>query len=344
MGEVEIATSFRGGRGGAGVFRARVLVLLGLVVGACVAYTVGFGHGTSLAPTTAANAPIKSQPTTAAASTATSGIPTSAEREFSNGDTTGTQSLSPRVQRCVDDYLGALSQVEAPFMLRMVEYLRRFFTHNRTNSVRTSERAVVFNVGPGTTGTRTLAKVLQDDFKMSTKHMFRDVDLDGYSVHQSVSRHQMNLTAADLDECEMRYNSYDFTRLQQLVLMDSPVAYHFWDYFLGYNNARFMLTTRDPAAYVKSRMQHHGKNSPPMIQRPCGLTQYAFPVGENERLFELHQDFVRCVVPQEELLDICVVCGTVTYGVLADWLGVEVPQGREHDELLRRDMHIVRKS
>ena len=115
--------------------------------------------------------------------------------------------------------------------------------------------------------------------------------------------------------------------------MDSPVAYHFWEYYLSYTNARFILTTRNSSDYVKSRIQHH-KTSPPMIPRPCKLLMKSLSINENEKVFELHQEFVRCVIPEDQLLDICVVCGNVTYGILADWMGVDVPEHRQYDEKL----------
>jgi hypothetical protein len=184
----------------------------------------------------------------------------------------------------------------------------------------------------------TLRYVLQRIFNMDTRHVLSDEGLNGYSMRLRNSKHRQNLTLIDIQGCGAFYDNHDFSasfrKRDETIIMDSPVAYHFWDYRLAVKNSKFILTTRDSHEYASKRIAKHGRDSPPMLPRPCGLSVQAFSREENALFHGLHQEFVRCIVPDSRLLDICIVCGNTTYGMLADFLGVDVPPKKKSGDFL----------
>ena len=93
------------------------------------------------------------------------------------------------------------------------------------------------------------------------------------------------------------------------------------------------MSTRDSYNYSESRRRHHWE-APSVIPRPCGLNVMTWTLEEEARLFDSHQNFVRCILEKKDLLQVCVTCGNVTYGDLADWFHRDVPRLHKHDELL----------
>ena len=99
-------------------------------------------------------------------------------------------------------------------------------------------------------------------------------------------------------------------------MQDFPISYHFGEYYLTFPNARWM-STRDLLSYATSRRKKHDASAT-MLPRPCGLGIMAFTFEEGARLLEIHQNFMRCLFEEKDLLQVCVTCGNVTYGDLAD--------------------------
>merc|ERR1719335_1460339 len=87
-------------------------------------------------------------------------------------------------------------------------------------------------------------------------------------------------------------------------LIDMPTAELFLDLYWTFPDSKFILTDRPSLAWAKSRKKHHGGHSTfAPIEEPCGYYIDDFTDKSNARLFQYHNDLVRCIVPKERLFE-----------------------------------------
>jgi len=180
--------------------------------------------------------------------------------------------------------------------------------------------AYIIGAGPTSTENRPLANALYD-FGMNV------IDWDcGHLGHTAIRWRDTLSTSSQRvssvgEECNARFKDFDFRypRKEVNAILDTPTAEFFWDLYIAHPNAKFILTTRDSYEWSEYIMK---KNlAPPALQRPCGLTADMFTKEMNAKIFETHLDFVRCLIPKEKLLEICIPCGDIDYRKIGDFIG-----------------------
>lgn len=131
-----------------------------------------------------------------------------------------------------------------------------------------SEKKMIFNVGPGTTGTRFISDIMsQIGFKTS---------------------HDPHFTLE-------HWHEYDF-------IADSPPGKVMYQLLQAYPNAVFMMSMRDPKAWQKSRCNNH-KCKRYHIAEPCSKGENDVSVDDHATLPRLASFYawVKCIVPAERL-------------------------------------------
>merc|ERR550525_1734700 len=83
-----------------------------------------------------------------------------------------------------------------------------------------------------------------------------------------------------------------------------PSAELFFDFCWTFPDAKFILTTRPALEWAKSRKLHLPYSSLAPIEEPCGYYIDDFADEVSAKLFEHHNNLVRCMVPKERLFEI----------------------------------------
>merc|ERR550525_2139974 len=83
-----------------------------------------------------------------------------------------------------------------------------------------------------------------------------------------------------------------------------PSAELFFDFCWTFPDAKFILTTRPALEWAKSRKLHLPYSSFAPIEEPCGYYIDDFADEVSAKLFEHHNDLVRCMVPKERFFEI----------------------------------------
>ncbi|CAE7559974.1 unnamed protein product [Symbiodinium pilosum] len=109
------------------------------------------------------------------------------------------------------------------------------------------------------------------------------------------------------------------------MLLDTPLAEHFLDFYAVSPNSKVVLTTRSASDWVKSRMQFDSTLAAP-LHSPCGLKIAEMNLEAAARLYEAHERLVRCIVPADKLMEINVFAGPVDVPKLVDFLGLPKPE------------------
>eukprot|EP00494_Astrolonche_serrata_P033538 UN33807 len=111
-----------------------------------------------------------------------------------------------------------------------------------------SDEEVVIDAGPGTTGTRTMAAVLKK-FGYICKHQ----DLGDYGQTLKIRIQDSSLSLGE--ECYEFYDQFDFRYPDNHYncFTDNPFGAYFWDMYWTYPNAKWVMTTREPYAWIERK-------------------------------------------------------------------------------------------
>eukprot|EP00438_Fugacium_kawagutii_P027807 Skav220521 [mRNA] locus=scaffold6435:3307:4668:- [translate_table: standard] len=77
----------------------------------------------------------------------------------------------------------------------------------------------------------------------------------------------------------------------------------FLDFYAASPESKVILTLRNSEHWAQSRAKHHG-TSPLPVQSPCSHTFSSLATKDAAQLFDLHETLVRCMVPQDHLLEV----------------------------------------
>mmetsp|Transcript_29868 Transcript_29868/g.55975 ORF Transcript_29868/g.55975 Transcript_29868/m.55975 type:complete len:621 (-) Transcript_29868:307-2169(-) len=110
------------------------------------------------------------------------------------------------------------------------------------------------------------------------------------------------------------------------LLVDTPMAEQFLDFYAISPNSKVVLTLRDATEWVLGRTSFNPELAAP-VHDSCGVQLTSLEVDAATRLVKAHDRLVRCMVPPEKLLEINVFNGTaVDTGVLTEFLGRGRPE------------------
>lgn len=203
-----------------------------------------------------------------------------------------------KISKCINKYADRLDAIEEG----LGDDIR---SHPRTVKA-SSRRPVVFGVGSGTTGTRSLGVALH---KLIT-HFGLDMKVSHW-LHSPEENCDwigklLDNVYLPRGQCQEALREFDYTGMANSVgaILDYPIYELFIDFFLAFPNARWVLTTRPSDDWAAARKEDHAGTPWPMHE-PCG-----FHVQKNtssktlSRVFDSTNDFIRCVVPTDHLLEI----------------------------------------
>eukprot|EP00747_Dinoflagellata_sp_TGD_P209603 gnl/TRDRNA2_/TRDRNA2_82990_c0_seq1.p1 gnl/TRDRNA2_/TRDRNA2_82990_c0~~gnl/TRDRNA2_/TRDRNA2_82990_c0_seq1.p1 ORF type:complete len:327 (+),score=20.22 gnl/TRDRNA2_/TRDRNA2_82990_c0_seq1:114-1094(+) len=159
-------------------------------------------------------------------------------------------------------------------------------------------RRVIFGVGSGTTGTRSLHLALQA------------MGLDGWHFEKAApwTRNLLDtlgrFTSINKTECRRRLQVYDYAALPATVkhVIDSPADQLLIHFLATFPNAKFILSTRPSLEWASKRRRHFETLAP--LQDPCGYHVEDFPDNSHlARLEDAKREFARCIIPKDRLLE-----------------------------------------
>jgi len=253
-----------------------------------------------------------------------------------------TNPFSQKEKQCVSSYLTALSIVqmlEGNFRKVLDRMVAGLLRHAKDISY----DAILLGVGPdlglGSTETRSLSNAL---YRLG----LNVIDWDCAHLGHTAIRWRDTLTAnaqrihPDSEKCNELLHKFDFRYPKKEVdaVLNLPVSSYFWDLYLAYPNAKFLLTTRDSLEWGEKILKRNV--APPALQRPCGLTADMFSKEMNAKIFEAHLDFVRCLIPEERLLEVCISCGDATYQKIGHFIGKDPTKfGYNESQKITLDIH-----
>jgi len=207
-----------------------------------------------------------------------------------------------------------------------------------------SEKPLVIGAGIGSTATRSVSKALM---MLGQKVSHCGVDFQSCDV-PAVNRFlspgltpgwggsaPRELTTGEKQQCRQILSSFDYTNIPDVdAIFDTPVAEVFLYLWRSFPNAKVILTTRNSSEWLASRAKHHPAKALVPMQNPCG--EYinhpatSFSGKQLETLFDMHSDLVRCLVPDNQLLEVNLFemreyQKKALFGNLANFLGMSLP-------------------
>jgi len=208
----------------------------------------------------------------------------------------GEVDIRERLQLCVNSYADALDDV--------VPDMGKAIRGHPLTVLSTSSRPVVFNAGSGTTGTESSAAAL-GMLGLTTAHAHYAAPMVDISEFLEWRQMVEGILYNETDSCIPALRKFDFASLPDSVdaVTDFPMPELFIDMFLSFPNAKFLLTLRPSDDWAESDL-----NQVP-VQEPCGMYMQASKFGwkgtaTNAMFFELNNEFIQCVVPEERLFKI----------------------------------------
>lgn len=216
------------------------------------------------------------------------------------------------IGQCVDVFSNGLDQVR----FGLGNHIR---AHPRVVATK-SPRKVVFGASPGTTGTSSLAVAL---IQMGLTTAHADTLLPhnyGSWFSEIMSRSMLTPT----DRCFKAQRAFDYTSLPDHIdaVLDFPVDMAFFDLFLSFPNAKWLLNTRPSSAWAKSRRK---TGSFMALVPPCEGQLQDFSDAQLAHMLDLHNEFVRCVVPPGRLFEFDIPGASGVMHKLGMFLGLPKP-------------------
>lgn len=198
------------------------------------------------------------------------------------------------IARCADAYANGLDQLR----LGLGNHIR---THPR-RTVMTSQRRIIFAASPGTTGTSSLAAALIQ-MGLITAHC-QDLKPNSYDFWLNTIIFKASIPQEQ--QCFENLRNFDYTSLPEHIdaVTDTPVDFSFLDLYLSFPNAMWLLPTRPSYEWANARRTclickvHRG------LVPPCEMDTREFSdANKMAHMFDLHNEFVRCVVPSKRLFE-----------------------------------------
>mmetsp|Transcript_97623 Transcript_97623/g.173882 ORF Transcript_97623/g.173882 Transcript_97623/m.173882 type:complete len:314 (+) Transcript_97623:83-1024(+) len=212
---------------------------------------------------------------------------------------------------CLTQYIDKVNSASSGFTLDSMKQIIR----SQDRVAKQSERKLVLCAGQGTTATVGVA------FALEALH------LHGYHWTHEVATANENVLKGELpayvqsiwdmlqsgeENCRAALAEYDFTTLPSDVdyVSDTPFPETFLVFYQQFPQAKVILSTRPAAEWVQKRRAHSGTPAP--VLNPCGAGSIGnYSDQQLEIFFDAYNELVRCVVPQENLLEIDAISKTI---------------------------------
>jgi hypothetical protein len=231
--------------------------------------------------------------------------------------------LSPAQLGCIQSYRGSLEQI-LPGSGRHL-HLREWGGSGMP--LMPGKLAPVLGAALGTTAGRSLA-VFAKQIGLRTHHdLSEDKPKKSWAALLNAVRgkHANGSNLNTHNECADALNAFDFGTLLSDgfdVLLDTLVADQFLDFYALSPNSKVILSTQSAKKWIEARLKHHPLDQHLPVQSRCGAKLQDVDAGVAARMFEAHQELVRCMVPKDKLLELDVLSGTsVDTGRIAQFLG-----------------------
>ncbi|OLQ11291.1 hypothetical protein AK812_SmicGene4849 [Symbiodinium microadriaticum] len=230
--------------------------------------------------------------------------------------------FSPAQWQCISQY-GASVDADLPGFARRLEQ-RRFGGTGKASA----DGSVILGAGFGTTATRSLAAFARQ-LGLAVHHCKQGKREDIPEFWMRL----LNITSMQhpngLDGCLSTVDAMNFSEAFDQgndLLLDTPMAEHFLDFYAVSPQSKVILTNRNAVDWVKARLQWDETMAAP-LHSPCGMKLAPMTPETAKRLYEAHNRLVRCIVPAEKLTEINVFDGSpLDVPALSDFLGKGRPE------------------
>jgi hypothetical protein len=229
--------------------------------------------------------------------------------EVDEDDTRNIGGLTDSQSQCMSQYADGLDEIR--------DGLGGMIRAHPGTVVAVTDRPMVFGVGSGTTGTWGLTQALHTISQPGQKVSHW---LNSPPENCKWIASLLRIFDACPDDCRDQLRRFDFTAIADSVIaiLDTPVFEVFLDLFLSFPKATWILTTRPSGDWAKRRKERH-LNSLFPIQEPCGLAiDKNTTQKELAAMFDLTNDFIRCMVPSERLMELDMFSSNVTDSAVGD--------------------------
>jgi len=203
--------------------------------------------------------------------------------------------------------------------------------------VRTSNRPIIIDPMPGTTGTQTVGcamaaaglrvfhdRVVYEPFVVKKE--------SGPVRKQYVLPVKKAMNWSETEECHKTAETQDYVAAFENLdaLFDVPIATLWYDIFRAFPNSKVIVTDRSGADWTAKRLAHPNSQLPYI--RPCGRDhgQEAWKAVGTENIVEIYdasREFIMCVVPPERMLIVNVFTDNGDpegfWKAIADFVGTE---------------------
>ena len=230
--------------------------------------------------------------------------------------------FSPAQWQCISQY-GASVDADLPGFSRRLEQ-RRFGGTGKASL----DGSVILGAGFGTTATRSLAAFARQ-LGLAVHHCKQGKREEIPEFWMRLMNITSMLDPQGLDGCLSTLDVLNFSEAFDQgndVLLDTPMAEHFLDFYAVSPQSKVILTNRNAVDWVKARLQWDETMVAP-LHSPCGMKLAPMSPEMAVRLYEAHNRLVRCIVPPEKLTEINVFDGsTLDVPALSDFLGKGRPE------------------
>eukprot|EP00931_Biecheleriopsis_adriatica_P071771 TRINITY_DN456_c0_g1_i1.p1 TRINITY_DN456_c0_g1~~TRINITY_DN456_c0_g1_i1.p1 ORF type:complete len:622 (+),score=69.31 TRINITY_DN456_c0_g1_i1:74-1939(+) len=212
--------------------------------------------------------------------------------------------------QCVESYLDSLESI----LPGSAHHLRSRQWGGAGNVLKQDGKAPILVAGFGTTATRSLAVLSRQLGLMAHHYTLSDApahfwpELRNAAVLGNISEGAFG----SRKECAEHLNTVNFTAALDQgfdILLDTPMAENFLDFFAVSPTSKVILTKRNSTEWVLAREEYKNFLNIP-IQSPCGYRMLDVPHKVSEALYDRHSELVRCMVPSENFLELDIFRGS----------------------------------
>eukprot|EP00941_MAST-03F_sp_MAST-3F-sp1_P000957 g957.t1 len=224
---------------------------------------------------------------------------------------------------CIQEYISDLQSIDKGVAEHAAWTLYDYPRKSRDNSAMDSTLRFI-GAGLGTTGTRSLHNALRH-FGVDSFHYRTRNGKTSESLYKNVT-YRLETFCKNAGTSVDWAKDLDFRNFAGTIeaISDTPIPMWFWDIRKAYPKAKVILTVRDALEWAERRVSLCGSSSrnnipiciesPPPILRPCTskwsdgkvdryyISIRDFSREQNAKMLTSYENFVRCVVPPENLL------------------------------------------
>lgn len=212
------------------------------------------------------------------------------------------EAIAKKQELCIKFYRKGFNDVR--------EGLGQYLLSSKFNATKVSKKPLLLSLGQDPTSTSSLAQILEKFGKRVLHCCSTPAVTNTLTPDYMPALWERSMPTGLGPRSTLGKINYTNIREDVDAIFDQPVAEVFLYLLKSFPNAKVILTIQNSSAWADSCIRHHNASTIIPKQSHCGLlggylaSRFSFNRKELETLYDMQSDLVRCLVPNDNLLEL----------------------------------------